>query len=827
MTLLPIALRHLRREWRSGDLRLLIASLIVAAAAISTVGFITSRVGQAMRTGANAALAADVDIQGPTRLPARYRTLAHDNDLQTTMLVRFPSVVFHADQSHLAAVHAIGPKYPLRGHVELRRAPGGALHRADAIPDPGVVWVAPRLLTELHVKVGETLRVGATTLKVGAVLGFAPGQGIDFIQFAPAIYINHADLASTHLIGPGSRVSYHLLAAGTSEAVANYISQLGNNKRQTDRIRTINDARSEVTAPLAQAQDFLSLAALIAVLVAAVGLALSARQYALRQTDTVAMLYSFGMTQRRLSVLLLVQLLTLGVTATLLGCLIGFGVQSALGQLLATALPNGLPSPGLGTIATTFATVVLLLLGFALAPLLQLRNTPPAHILRRDPTQHPSSRLVPWICAIVALLALLAWQVDNNRLTLTVFAALAGTMLVLAVCSGMMLALLRAVRGFGRAWRFGLGNLHRRRGQAIFQMTTFGLAISVLLALTLVRADIFSAWHNTLPLNAPNEFVFNIQPAQRNALRQVLQQNNMAAPRLYPMTRARLVGINGTRVSAADFEGKRARHLLDRQSNLSVAAFRRQANVITAGRWWNKNDYGKKWVSVSKNIADAFDVAPGDSLTFALAGQELTLKIVNLRNIRWQSFEPNFYFVVPPGVLNRYAKTFITALYVPPDKAAVPDTLARKLPGVAVINVRAIIHTIRTILRQASLAVGAVFVFTLLAGIVVLLATIQMTREERRFEAALLRALGASRQTIFKGLIAEFATVGLIAGGLGSTAALGTGWLLVEHVFKLPYHINPWIIPIGTAGGIVLITVTGLLATFATMSRSPMTALRN
>jgi putative ABC transport system permease protein len=466
------------------------------------------------------------------------------------------------------------------------------------------------------------------------------------------------------------------------------------------------------------------------------------------------------------------------------------------------------------------------LFGFALAPILRLRNTPPARILRRDLAPQPMPVFGVWGAALIALIALLAWQVNDYRITLYVFAALIGAALVLALGTWILLLVLRPLRAFGTAWRFGLGNLWRRGGQSVLQVIVFGLGVTVLLWLTLVRADVFDAWQTMLPPHAPNEFVFNIQPSQRANLKHFLHAHDLPAPRLYSMARARLVKINGESVSADDFNNRRARGLLNRQANLSVASFRRQENVMTAGHWWHNSGYGKHLVSVGENIARTFDLTPGDTLTFAIAGDQLNLKIANLRKIRWQTLQPNFFFVVPPGVLSGYPQTYITSLHLSPDKAPLLAELARELPGITVVDVGAIIHTVREIITQASLAVAYIFAFTIFAGVLVLLAAIQATRDERRYESALMRMLGARSATVFKGLAAEFATLGVLAGGLGGAAALGGGWLLTSQVFKLPYHANPWIVPAGLVGGVIVVVGAGLAATRRSVNRPPMETLR-
>lgn len=826
MSILLLALRQMRREWRGGELIILLASLTVAAAAVSTVGFLANRVGQAMRVSADAALAADLDIRGPTPLPAVYAEIAASQGLSTTPTIKFPSVILNGDRSQLADIHVVAPGYPLRGSVKLAAVPFGPSHPASAIPAEGTIWAAPKLLTSLGAKVGDTLQVGASRLKVAAVLAYAPGNGIDFIEFAPSLFMNTKDLAAAQLVQRGSRVGYHLLIAGTAPQVEAYRAAVQPKLRETDRIVDINDTRPEVRNPLSQGENFLRLAALVAVLVAAVAVGMAAREYATRRTDEVAVLLTLGMRRNRLTVLLLLQLLLLGITGAIIGSAIGYGVQYGLVRVFGGLLPVALPPPGWSPVLTAFGTIVLLLMGFALTPVLRLRNTPPARILRRDLGPRPANALVIWGAALAALIALLAWQTSDLRLTLYVFGGLAGTALVLALGAWLLLWALTPLRKrVGTAWRFGLGNLHRRGGHSVVQVAAFGLGLTVLLWLTVVRADVFRAWHNTLPPNMPNQFIFNIQPNDIPTLRDFFAGHKLPAPTLYSMTRGRLVGINGKHVTAADFKNERARHLLNREANISDQRFLRSENHITAGQWWDHPEPGAHLISVDDEIAAALGVKPGDSLTFAIGGDEVTLKVANLRKIDWQTFQPNFFFVTPPGLLYGYPTTFITSIHLTPQQAPALVELVRTLPGITIVDVGTIISTVQQIIEEASLAVACVFGFTLFAGILVLWAAVHATRIERRYESALLRTLGASRSIVFKGIIAEFAMLGLLAGSLGGAAALGVGYWLTSHIFSLPYHPDPWIVPLGLGGGLVVITLTGVAATRRAISRPPVQTL--
>jgi putative ABC transport system permease protein len=250
-------------------------------------------------------------------------------------------------------------------------------------------------------------------------------------------------------------------------------------------------------------------------------------------------------------------------------------------------------------------------------------------------------------------------------------------------------------------------------------------------------------------------------------------------------------------------------------------------NQLTAGRWWTAADFGKPLVSISSEYAEALHLKVGDRLTFDVAGETLSVTVASVRKIRWDSFRPNFFLVFPPGLLDGAAGTYMTAIYLTPQQRPALGELVRRFPTVSVFDVDAILKQIRSIMDRATLAVQYVFLFTLAAGVVVLLAAVQSTRDERRYESAMLRTLGASRRIVLQGVAAEFSALGFLSGTLASVGAAGIGWILAHRLFSLEYSVDPAVFAAGLVCGTILVGLSGTLATRSVVNTPPMESLRD
>ena len=828
MMLLRLSLRRFQRGLRSGELQVIGLALVMALAAVSAVGFFTGRVHAAVQEQAGESLAADLVLSSGEPLSAGFAHSARAAaGVRTAQVMDFPTVLFNGSNTVLTDIHAVSPGYPLRGQVRVSARPFGPAHVIQTIPASGTVWVEARVLTTLGLKVGDSVQIGKLKARISSVIAYLPDGGFGFSSLAPKVLLNYADLPATGLVNANSRVRYKLLMAGIPEAIAALKNNWQKHLPAGVEMQDAGDSRRELVDATDRAQRFLALAALVSVLISAVAMILVARRYATRGTDTAAVLKCLGLTRRRVQTLLLLELLWLGILAGIIGVLIGFLAQYGLVAALKGLLPAELPAVSVIPALSAFGIGLMLLIGFALPPLMRLGDTPPARVLRRDLLPPPVRGYVIYGAAALATLILTWWQVRELRLSLYVLLGLVITVAVLALGAVTLLMLLRPLRhSAGAGWRYGLANLNRHRRDAVIQMVAFGIGLMVLLLLGLVRGDLLSSWRTSLPVDAPNQFIINIQPDQRDTVQKFFTSHGLPVPTLYPVVRARLTAINGVAVSKIHFAEPRAQHLLNREANLSWSESLPPANTIRAGYWWNASEAKQPLASLEEDFAKQLKLKVGDRLTFDIGGTPTTVTIASLRKIRWDSFQPNFFVELSPGTLSGYPATWITSVYLAPQKAVILADLVRQLPSLTVFDVDAILEQVRHLMDQASVAVEYVFLFTLGAGIVVLLAAVQATRDERRFEAAVLRALGASRRLLRSAAATEYAALGFVAGLLGALTASMVAWLLASRVFSLSYHPDWRVWAIGIIAGTLIVGLSGLLANRHILNASPVETLR-
>jgi putative ABC transport system permease protein len=828
MQVLRFALRNLWRDVKSGELSVLMLALTVSVLSLTAVGFFTSRISQAVGAQAAEVLAADLRLESSAPIPQRYLDLAHERGLRTARILSFPTAIFKGDLSQLAAFNAVSSNYPLRGHVRIADVPFGAARDTDKIPGRGEVWLDARIMSQLQVELGTTLRIGAGSFRVTQVLDYRPDQGGGFVNLAPAALIDYDDVASTQLIQPGSRVNYYALFAGPSAAVADFRRFLEANKTPGERIQDVKDSSRQLSSAIDRATRFLNLASLSSVLLGAVAVVMGARRYAIRHIDTVALMKCMGAAQSFVLSISVIELTLLALFAVLLGAALGYLSQWGLAWLLRDLIRTVLPPASLAPLPIALITVLAMLIGFALPPLLQLKSTPPARVLRKTVSAPPLRYGITYLLALAALLAILWSLVRDTELVLSVLAGVVGVGLVLTLSGFALVRLTGRLRGgVGVAWRYGLANVSRRGAGSVVQIVAFGLGLMVLLLLAVVRGDLLNDWRRSLPADVPNNFLINIRPDERSSLQQFLQRHHFGSPAMYPMVRARMTAINGENGKALKQRGEAAQGYIEREQNLTWSEKLMPDNQLLSGRWWTAADFGKPLVSISSEYADALHLKVGDQLEFDVAGEKLDVEVASIRKIRWDSFRPNFFLVFPPGLLDGAAGTYMTAIYLTPLQKPALGDLVRQFPTVSVFDVDAILNQIRGIMDRATLAVQYVFLFTLAAGVVVLLAAVQSTRDERRYESAMLRTLGASRSTVLQGVAAEFSALGFLSGTLAAFGATGIGWILARRLFSLDYSFDPAVWVAGLVCGTILVGLSGTLATRSVVNTPPIVTLRD
>ena len=833
---LRLALRMLARDWRAGELRILALALVVAVASVTSVGFFADRVRQALLRDAHQLLGADSMVVADNPLPAEFRDEAVRRGLATAQTANFISMTRmgrnEGDAATLTGIRAVSEGYPLRGQLRVASALNEEDHATAVVPLPGAAWIDERLAQTLSLKVGDTVEVGEARLTIGAILTLEPDRSASFFNFAPRLMMRMEDLAASGLITTGSRVRYALLVAGEPEQISAYESWVKPLLARGQRIESLTTARPEVNNTLERSQNFVGLTALLAVILAAVAVSLSTRRYSLRHQDSYAVMRCFGASSTRLFRLAATEFVMLALVASVVGCVIGFGAQYAIAAFVAELFTAKLPAPSPLPALQGFLTGLALLLGFALPPLLQLRNVPALRVLRRDVGLPEQATLVAYAAGLAVLGALLVWQAGDAKLGMVVLGGFAGAFVLFGVSAYAALRSLGTLSGAGAMasgrWRMaamGLANLRRHARANSVQVLALALGLTAVLLLTFTREDLLSTWKASIPADAPNRFIINIQPEQREPLLELFRAEKLVEPVVYPMIRGRLMAKNGQAINIEEFQD-RDRRMAEREFNLSHMETMQPANAVVAGRWFNAEDLKNGGLSVEEGIAKRLGWKVGDTLTWQVAGQNFTAPITGIRRLEWDSMQVNFFVIATPGLFKDAPTSYITSFHLPAAQSPVMNKVAQRFSNFTIVDMSAILRQAQGVIDQVVKAVQLVFVFALGAGLLVLYSALLSTQDERQQEAALMRALGASRSQILAAQRTEFAVLGLIAGLLAAAGASGIGYAISRFVFAFPYQMNAWIWLAGPLAGLLCVSLNAWAGARAALKHPPLLALR-
>jgi putative ABC transport system permease protein len=821
-----LALRLLARDWRAGELRLIVAALVVAVGAVTGVGFFGDRVLRGVSYQSAELLGADLVLVGPRAVPAVWLDAARASGLRHAEALEFSSVVVKGEQLQLAGVRAVSSTYPLLGTLRVAPALFGEDAPARELPAPGTAWLEARALLGLQAAVGDRIEVGAATFTVARVLTFEPGRGGNFFGIAPRVLIRMEDVARTEVIQPGSRVTYGYGFAGDEGAVTRFREWLKPKLDSTQQVLDAREGNTTIARAVERVQRYLGLTSLLAVLLAGVAVAMAAGRYTERHYDTSALLRSFGAGARDVAALHLLQLLVLGLGASAAGVALGGAAQAVLNAMLHDFFPVPLPAPGWAPVIPGIVTGLITLAGFAVAPVLRLRRVPPLRVLRRELVPLPPGAWAVYGSAAAAMLALMWRYTGNWTLTVAVIGGALGAAVALGSVAWLLLRASRRLQHrAGGFWRNGIANLARRGRTSVGQVLAFGLTLMAMAVIALVRTDLLGTWQRQLPADAPNHFAFNILPADVPGTEKFFAANQIRSQALYPMVRGRLVAINGTAVRQAVTKEENNNEALQRELNLTWTDTLPPDNSLVRGDWWRRGERGAL-VSVEEKLAKRLGIEPGADLTFSIGGAELVARVASIRKVQWDSFHPNFFMIFPPGVLDGFPATYITSFHLAPEQKPLLTTLVRKFPAVTVIETDQVLAQVRTILMQATFAVEFVLLFVLAAGLAVLYAALAASRDERLHEGALLRTFGASRRHLRLGHFAEFALLGFLAGVL---AAIGTeliAYFTYARAFDLEYTWKWPVWLIAPLAGAMVVGTAGFFGTRKIVKESPMVVLR-
>ncbi|MGA4474720.1 ABC transporter permease [Ectopseudomonas chengduensis] len=824
--LFSLAARQLLRDARAGELRVLFFALLVAVAASSAIGYFSARLNDAMLLRASEFLAADLRLSGSSPASQEQIDAGLKLGLDHAQAVEFSSVVAAQEGIQLASVKAANSLYPLRGELRSAAEPY-APEEVGSGPRPGEVWAEARLMVALNLKIGDELEIGAKTLRLSRVLTYDPDTAGDFYSLTPRVLMHLDDLAATEVVQPGSRVRFRELWRGDANALAAYRQAVEAGLEPNQRLDDARDGNRQVGGALGRAERYLNLASLAAVLLAGVAVALSAARFAARRFDASALLRCLGLSRREALALFGLQLALLGLIACLIGALLGWAGQHVLFYLLRGLIPDDLPPADLWPALAGMATGLVALAGFALPPLAALGRVPPLRVLRRDMLPVPASSWLVYGAALIAL-GLIMWRLSLDlRLTL---ALLGGGLLAALLLGGLLLLGLQSLRRLlqraALPWRLGLGQLLRHPLAAAGQSLAFGLILLAMALIALLRGELLDTWQDQLPEDAPNHFALNVLSAERDAFAARLAELSPHPAPLYPVVPGRLIMINDEPVRQLVTKESRGERAIQRDLSLTWAEDLPSDNLITAGNWWGAAHASElPGVSVESELAESLQLKLGDQLRFNVGGIERDAQVTSLRQVDWDSFQPNFYMIFEPQTLQDLPATYLTSFYLPPGQDAELVALSRAFPSVTLLQVDALLAQLRSILAQVTLAIEYVLLFVLAAGITVLLAGLQATLDERIRQGALLRALGAERKLLISARRAEFGLLGAAAGLLAALGCELVSFLLYRYAFDMSWQPHPWLLLLPLIGAL-LIGLAGVLGTRRALNASPLSVLR-
>ena len=803
--------RTLWRDFRSGELKLLILAVTLAVAALTAVGFFADRLKGGLQRDARQLLGGDAVISSDKPSSAAFLAKARENGLTVAGTLAFPTMARASDAqggaSKLVALKVVEAGYPLRGKLTTAPEPGGVESRTSAVPKPGEAWIEAALLEGLNLRMGDTLLLGDAALRISTVIVIEPDRGAGFMNFSPRVMINRADVAATGLIQPASRITYRMAVAGEDAQVKKFVDWAQTEVKKPEvrgvRVEALSAGRPEMSQTMDRAEKFLNLVALLAALLSAVAVALAARGFAASHLDDCAMLRVLGLGQRTMALAYTFEFLLIGLLASTLGVLLGYTVHYGFVLLLAGLVEASLPAPTLWPVMFGLGMGLTLLLAFGLPPVLQLAQVPPLRVIRRDVGNLKPASLGVLGVGVAGFAALLLAASSDLKLGLIAVGGFAGAVLVFAGLGFLAVKVLRRIVNEATAPRWlvlATRQISARPAYAVVQISALAVGLLALVLLVLLRTDLINSWRQATPPDAPNRFVINVMPDQADSFLKALDNAGVKKFDWYPMIRGRLVEINGKTVAPAALADDRARRLVDREFNLSTSVKRPQRNEVTRGKWV-ENEAGA--VSVEEYVATTLGLKLGDTLKFDIGGIQVESKITSVRKVDWGSMRANFYMIYPVASLPNVPTTYMSAFKAPEVKGF-DNTLVRQFPNITNVDMSQALAQVQRVLDQVIGAVEFLFGFTLAAGLVVLFAAVTATREERAREFAIMRAVGARASLLRQVQRAELVGVGLLAGFLASVVAAIVGWALAKYVFEFEWTVSAWVPLLGALAGAVL-----------------------
>ncbi len=775
--------KFLLRDLKSGELSLLIATIVLAIMYVSSVLLITEGIKKGLDTSAESLLGGDRVLSSPTQIDTRFIEKAKSLGIKTSVNISFLTMLVHENDLALASIKAVEESYPLKGNLE-----GSTAFASEGIlltepPVPGTIWLESELFALLNVKLQDSIMIGSAQFRVEKLLTLDPMRGSEEWIIAPRALINKKDVEKTGVIQEGSRQTYRLLLSGNKKAIESYEQWLVPQLKLTQTWADPKKAKPMMGNLLDQGQYYLSLILMLTLVLASVAISQAARRFAIRQTNTVAILRCFGARFAWILKRFMLEISCLAFLGGLLGFCLGFVIaviaKPYIVQILHQPIILGWEIP----LTISFLIVLILLILFALPPLWALNSITPLNILRG------SSNL---------------WKRAPSKLMLS-----------------LRKVLISSVGSLGIGLRYGIANFVRTPWQSSIQILAFALVMLCAWLLFLLKTDLLQTWQQQLPKNAPNYFAINIDPKDVQGFQQALQQKSIHLSAIYPIVRGRLGKVNNDLVIMdAESNQEGVRHLY-RLLNLSYTLTLPEDNRIIQGTWFGKEDTGKPKIAIEQAFAKRMGIKLHDQLSFEVGEKHIQAEVTAIRSVRWDSFNPNFFIMFPPGLIDEFPKTYISSFYLPNQELSFLRTLIRQFPDINLINTTMILKQFGNIVQTLTRVIHYFWIFMVMMALILLWCAVIINQDERQRHAALFRAIGASNKTVIRIMLSEFALLGFSAGLIAIIGANIIFAWLASDLFNLSYQFSIKILLAGPLLGIVLVSAAGWLGSRAILSTPP------
>jgi len=811
----------LKKFWSeifSGDLLILFFSIVLAVTSISSVGFLGDRLKSSMQMQASSILGADLVLRSATEIDSKYLNLASSLDLKSAETATFLSMIIADEDNLLTSIKAVTPSYPLRGKLTVVNFDNSPIQHSGS-PPQGSIWIEKKVSESLELNQSGNIIVGNKNFIVEGIIQDYPDRNSSFVGFYPVAIVNINDVDAMGVIQTGSRVVYRQLFSGTQKNLDRFVESL-DTLPPNIRLQNAIDVGDNLGEDIANSTTFFNLASLFTIIISVIAAMMAVRRYASRNLLHTSLMKVFGASKTFILGHQITQLFLLIITASSFGLIFGYALQYLLISTLQGIINADLPPPSFRPVILGLITATFVVFATAAPYIKILSDTEPIRILRNDFTIKLSSNFIIYLVAFFSMFGFLGILFQDLKLILYIVITLVVVTFALYSIGRLLLYALSFMQfSNGTGWKLGLKNLVQRGNESILQVIIFGLSLLFLVVLAETRTDLVDSWSETLDEDTPNYFLFNIQEYNLKPISNYFEDQAQITPDFTPLIRGRLLSAKRPG-SDVNFD-----NLMDREANLTWQNLLPVSNKLVAGKWWAEGDEVKE-VSVDQEIAASMDLEIGDELTFSAGGKTFSVSVTSFREIEWQSFSPNFFFILSPAAGKELPNSYITSIKVK-DSNKLMNNFVATFPTITSVNLEAIINQAKNSISSASLAVQYIFLLTLIAGVLALIASIYANKDQRTKEAAIMHAIGASRAMIFKSAASEF----FILGILSATTAVIFSTLLSSVIFyqflDLIYSPNILILGLSFLLAITFIFVAGVLSIRKSIYASPMITLRD